>query len=86
MYEHNFKKAPSVRSIEHLDADYIDSLEVDTWLMSPPCKILPRIDSFDPVGLISSRKTSAGQPYTSMGLQRDDEVFNFCTVFCRDRR
>ena len=38
VYAHNFQKIPSIRSIEHLDAPYIDSLGVDTWLMSPPCK------------------------------------------------
>ncbi len=38
VYENNFKKKPSVRSIEHLDSTYIDSLGADTWLMSPPCQ------------------------------------------------
>jgi tRNA (cytosine38-C5)-methyltransferase len=39
VYEFNFKKKPSVRSIEHLDSTYLDSLGADTWLMSPPCKV-----------------------------------------------
>lgn len=51
VYEHNFGHPTSTKSIEHLSADYIDSLGVDTWLMSPPC-----------------------QPYTSQGLQQDDQV------------
>uniref|UniRef100_A0A7S0QCP4 DNA (cytosine-5-)-methyltransferase n=1 Tax=Cryptomonas curvata TaxID=233186 RepID=A0A7S0QCP4_9CRYP len=39
VYEFNFKKKPSVRSIEHLDSTYLDSLGADTWLMSPPCEV-----------------------------------------------
>jgi tRNA (cytosine38-C5)-methyltransferase len=38
VYEHNFSHPTSIKSIERLSAEYIDSLNVDTWLMSPPCQ------------------------------------------------
>ena len=38
VYSFNFKKNPLTKSIEHLDAAFLDSLCVDAWLMSPPCE------------------------------------------------
>lgn len=38
VYSSNFGENPIQRSIEHLDASYLDSFNADTWLMSPPCQ------------------------------------------------
>jgi tRNA (cytosine38-C5)-methyltransferase len=38
IYDHNFGDKPKTKSIEHLDAAYLDSFGADTWLMSPPCQ------------------------------------------------
>ena len=38
IYDHNFGDKPKTKSIEHLDAAYLDRFQADTWLMSPPCQ------------------------------------------------
>ena len=39
VYAYNFKDQPSHKSIEHLDAAFLDAKAADTWLMSPPCQL-----------------------------------------------
>jgi len=41
-YFHNFHLKPSTKSIVNLTTTYIDSLNVQVWLMSPPCQPFTR--------------------------------------------
>jgi tRNA (cytosine38-C5)-methyltransferase len=38
VYEHNYGRKPSSKSLEALTEKYLNSLEIDLWVMSPPCQ------------------------------------------------
>lgn len=38
IYQHNFHQAPITKNIENLSVKWIEQLEANAWLMSPPCQ------------------------------------------------